>query len=70
MLCRSGVSQNKGYLLGAPIIGTIVYWGLCWGPLILGNYQVCLQRMFFAQKLWNVANPSNILFAASGGRKV
>ena len=23
-----------------PIIRTIVYWGLYWGPLILGNYQI------------------------------
>ena len=26
--------------LGVPIIRTIVFWGLYWGPLILGNYQV------------------------------
>ena len=24
--------------LGVPIIRTIVFWGLYWGPLILGNY--------------------------------
>ena len=24
--------------MGVPIIRTIVYWGLYWGPLILGNY--------------------------------
>ena len=23
--------------MGVPIIGTIVFWGLYWGPLILGN---------------------------------
>ena len=27
-------------LLGVPIIRTIVFWGLYWGPLILGNYHV------------------------------
>ena len=27
-----------GTFVGVPIIRTIVYWGLCWGPLILGNY--------------------------------
>ena len=32
------VSQNQGYLLGVPIIRTIVYWGLYGGTLILGNY--------------------------------
>ena len=29
-----------GYLLGVPVIRTIVYWGLYWGSLILGNYQM------------------------------
>ena len=24
--------------MGAPIIRIIVFWGLYWGPLILGNY--------------------------------
>ena len=26
--------------LGVPIIRIIVYWGLYWGPLILGNYHL------------------------------
>ena len=25
---------------GVPIIRTILYWGLCWGTLILGNYHI------------------------------
>ena len=29
-----------GTILGVPIIRTIVYLGLYWGPLILGNYHV------------------------------
>ena len=33
-----GVSHNSWYLFGVPIIRTIVFWGLYWGPLILGNY--------------------------------
>ena len=28
------------YLLGGPIIRTIVFWGLYWGPLVLGNYRL------------------------------
>ena len=28
-----GVSRNKGYVLGFPIIRGIVFWGLYWGPL-------------------------------------
>ena len=26
--------------LGVPIIRTIVFWGLYWGPPILGNYHI------------------------------
>ena len=29
-----------GTFLGVPIIRIIVYWGLYWGPLILGNYHI------------------------------
>ena len=39
--CRHmGVSQNKGYFFGVPIIRIIVYWDLYWGPFILGNYHI------------------------------
>ena len=27
----------RGTILGVPIIRTIVFWGLYWGPHILGN---------------------------------
>ena len=30
----------RGTILGAPIIRAIIFWGLYWGPLILGNYHV------------------------------
>ena len=29
-----------GTFLGVPIVRTIVFWGLYWGPLILGNYHI------------------------------
>ena len=29
-------------LLGVPIVRTIIFWGLYWGPLILGNYHLNL----------------------------
>ena len=32
----------RGTLSGIPIIRTIVFWGLYWGPLILGNYHIYL----------------------------
>ena len=28
----------RGNLMAVPIRRIIVYWGLYWGPLILGNY--------------------------------
>ena len=34
----------RGTFLGVPIIGIIIYWGLYWGPLILGNYHIGLYR--------------------------
>ena len=33
-----GLPNIRGTILGIPIVRTIVYWGLYWGPLILGNY--------------------------------
>ena len=39
------VSQNWGYLLGVPVIRTIVYLGLCLGPPILGNYHIGITTM-------------------------
>ena len=35
-----GFPKIRGTFLGVPIIRTIVFWGLHWGPLILGNYHI------------------------------
>ena len=35
-----GFPKIRGTLLGVPIRRTIVFWGLYWGPLILGNYHL------------------------------
>ena len=35
-----GFPKIRGTILGVPIIRTIVFWGLYWGPLILGMYQM------------------------------
>ena len=32
--------KTRGTFLGVPIMRTIVYWGLYWGPLILGRYDI------------------------------
>ena len=34
------VPKIKSTILGVPIITSIVYWGLYWGPRIMGNYQI------------------------------
>ena len=35
-----GFPQIRGTILEVPVISTIVYWGLYWGTLILGNYHI------------------------------
>ena len=43
-----GVSQNQGVpFLGVPIIRTIIFLGLYWGRLILGNYHMHYIRITF-----------------------
>ena len=37
-----GFPKIRGTNSGVPIIRIIIYWGLYWGPLILGNYHVYL----------------------------
>ena len=39
-----GFPKIRGTLLGVPVIRTIIFWGLYWGPLILGNYHVEIPR--------------------------
>ena len=36
----------RGTILGVPMIRTTVFWGLCRGPRILGNYQLWQLRAF------------------------
>ena len=36
----------RGTFLGVPIIRAIIFWGLYWGPLVLGNYHIGLYRVF------------------------
>ena len=35
-----GFPKIRGTILGVRIIRIIIYWGLYWGPLILGNYHI------------------------------
>ena len=44
-----GFPKIMGTFLGAPILRTIVYWGPCWGTLILGNFHLVLGSRVWAQ---------------------
>ena len=35
-----GFPKIRGTFLRVPIIRNIVFWGLYWGPLLLGNYHI------------------------------
>ena len=39
-----GFPKIRGTILGVPIIRTIIFWGLYWGPIILGNYHFAILR--------------------------
>ena len=41
-----GFPKIKGTILRVPVIWTIVFWGLFWGPLILGNYHLDVDSGF------------------------
>ena len=46
-----GFPKIRGAILGVPVIRTIVFWGLYWGPLILGIYHLPWdQREFRVQR--------------------
>ena len=42
-----GFPKIRGTLLEVPIIRTIVFWGLHWGPPILGNYHMVPNSRYF-----------------------
>ena len=43
---KAGVSQNWGCTFGRSMISINVHWGLYWGPLVLGNYNIIITFMF------------------------
>ena len=53
-LVQFGGFPKLGYFFGIPIIRILVFWGLYWGPLILGNYHVhVLLRHLASFELWS-----------------
>ena len=68
-----GFPKIRGTLLGVPITRIIVFRGLYWGSLILGNYH--LNAIIFVQKAgpWNCCAlltqvGAKILYPASGNQ--
>ena len=43
-----GFPKIRGTILGVHIIRTIVFWGLYWGPPILGKYHVAFGAVWAA----------------------
>ena len=41
-MLHRGLPKIRDTILGVPIIRIIVFWGLYWGSLILGNYHIGL----------------------------
>ena len=60
-LAKWGFPKIGGTLLGVPIIRILVFWGLHWGPLILGNYQVSFFRILSPVKDMWIAEESYAL---------
>ena len=42
-----GFPKTAGTFLGVPISRILVFWGLYWGPPVLGNYHIS-SKMHFA----------------------
>ena len=40
-----GFPKIRDTIFGVPLIRTIVFWGLYWGPPILGNYHILLYHI-------------------------
>ena len=46
---NGGFRKIRGTFSGVPIKRTVIFWGLCWGPLTLGNYQIPKTRILGLQ---------------------
>ena len=56
-----GVSQIRGTIFGVPIVRIILFWGLYWGPPILGNYHFSDPRT--ARRAYSKATMRNTTLA-------
>ena len=39
------IPKNRGTFLGVPILRAIVFWGVYWGPLVLGEHHLGIQGL-------------------------
>ena len=53
----------RGTFWGAPITRILVFWGLCWGPFILGNYHLGVSHDNPSHSLTRTHNPPQSLHA-------
>ena len=47
-----GFPKVRGTFFGVPIMRITIFWGLYWGPLILGNYQ--LKNLWGGRGAWGL----------------
>ena len=62
-----GFPKISGTFLGVPMRRTIAFWGLYWGPCILGNYNILLVAPCEAPRVLRVSVASRNLIGPEGG---
>ena len=55
---KRGLPKIRGTFSGVPIIRTVVFWGLNWGPPMLGKYHIVPSHRVF-QFLSSLSFPAN-----------
>ena len=58
-----GFPKTRGTFLGVLIIRIIVFWGLHWGSLMLGNYHILSRHPTYSS-----VPPRRVAESAEGGR--
>ena len=61
-----GLPKIRGTFLGVPIARIIIFWGLCWGSLVWGNYHFIFSdlRILRAQAM---TDPNDFVASGLGG---
>ena len=60
-----GFPKIRGTLLGVPIVRIIVHWGLYWGPLILENYHISMEK-YTGQ--FKATSPSMVVYIGNSNK--